>query len=55
ETFGSFIEKELLQIDIYGFLRNIKFRDTIFKSVSPSLPGCNITAINKILEDMNNA
>ncbi|WP_144380729.1 ROK family transcriptional regulator [Thermotoga profunda] len=53
ENFGSFIHKEITKIDDYGFLGGITFRDTIFKNVSPSLPGCNVAAINKILEDSN--
>lgn len=53
ENFGPFIHKEISKIDDYGFLNGITFRDTIFKNVSPSLPGCNVAAINKILEDSN--
>ncbi len=53
ENFGPFIEKELKKIDDYGFLNGMTFRDTIFKNVSPSLPGCNVAAINRVLEDSN--
>lgn len=50
ETFGTRIEKQLSDMDKYGFLNGIKFRDTIFKNISPSLPGSNVAAINRILE-----
>lgn len=53
ENFGPVIQRKISKIDDYGFLKGIVFRDTIFKNVSPSLPGCNVAAVNRILEDSN--
>jgi len=53
ETFGTRIEKQLSDMDKYGFLNGIKFRDTIFKNISPSLPGSNVAAIHRILETIS--
>lgn len=53
ENFGPIIHDRIRKIDEYGFLKGMTFRDTIFKNVSPSLPGCNVAAINRIFEDSN--
>ncbi|HOJ88403.1 MAG TPA: ROK family protein [Pseudothermotoga sp.] len=53
ENFGPIIHDRIKKIDEYGFLKGMTFRNTIFKNVSPSLPGCNVAAINRIFEDSN--
>ncbi|WP_041077250.1 ROK family transcriptional regulator [Thermotoga caldifontis] len=52
ETFGASLQREIIRLDEYGFLKNTLFRDTLFKETSASLLGCNVLAINKFLEDM---
>jgi len=52
ETFGSTIQERLARLDDYGFLQGIVFRDNLFKNVSAPLLGCNVMAINKLIEDL---
>ena len=52
ETFGKIVYKRLSELVPYEILDGIIFRDTIFKNVPPSLPGCNVAAIEQILESL---
>jgi len=52
ETFGKIVYKRLSELVPYEVLDGIIFRDTIFKNVPPSLPGCNVAAIEQILESL---
>jgi len=52
ERFGSIIQRKLEQLTDPFILEGVKIRDTIFKEVPPSLPGCNVLAIEKILEEI---
>ena len=52
EVFGEIIYKRLSELVPGEVLNGIIFRDTIFKNVPPSLPGCNVAAIEQILESL---